>query len=369
MRKMIALLVALLLCFGLLAGCGSPAPAAPATPTPSPGATPDGAGADDGHTYIAMVIRSLSNPFHQMVIRGVHMFAEYRGIPEEYVLILLHDGDSERLLRDMQAQIARTGGNIVFQVDPNQMSDLIPIAEIAEEAGVYWTSIWRRPDEIRVSDYEHWVSAINFDDFQSGYQSGRALFEAMGGEGELWVLDGTAGHAAAMARREGLDYALTHFPGITLVGAEDCGWELSRANASAGNAVAAFPNLAGIWSANDNMAIGAIEALRARGLAGEVKVAGVNAIPDMIDAIINGEAVATISTDPLWQGGIGMAMALDAKRGIHNHRALGEEYRYWLADVLLITTENAQYFLDNYINGNPTFDYTDYFGGKYLGPA
>ncbi len=61
--------------------------------------------------------------------------------------------------------------------------------------------------------------------------------------------------------------------------------------------------MAAVWCANDSMAMGSLEALRAKGLAGKVPVAGADAIPEMLEAIKKGEAVATASTDPLWQAG------------------------------------------------------------------
>jgi ribose transport system substrate-binding protein len=336
------------------------------------GGTGEGGGASAAkpqYTYLCTAIRSLSNPYHQQVIAGMKLYAKSMGIPDEYVLTITHDNNTEKLLRDMQALIAKYDGNIVFQVDPNQMSDLISIAEMCEEAGVYWVSIWKRPDEVKVSDYDHWVAAINFGDYESGYLSAKSLFESMGGKGKVWMLDGTYGHASALLRRNGANQAMKEFPGITLAGYEDCSFEKTKAFNSINNAISANPDLGGIWGANDNMAVGGIEALRAKGVAGKVKVAGVNAIPPMIDAIRAGEAVATISTDPLWQGGITFAMAIDAKNGKYDPKKVGEDRRYWLASVLLITSANVEDYFKNYINGSPKFDYSDYYAGKYIGGA
>lgn len=321
------------------------------------------------YPYICTALRSLSNPYHQQVIQGMELYAEKMGIPKDHVLTITHDNNSEKLLTDMKALITKYDGNIVFQVDPNQKSDLIAVAEMCEDAGVYWTSIWERPEEVKVTDYDHWVAAINFGNFESGYLSAKALFESMGGEGEVWFLDGTKGHAAAESRRDGAEQALAEFPNITMIGYEDCGWEKTKGYNSANNAITANPNLAGIWAANDNMAMGAIEALRAKNLVGEVGVAATNAIPDMITAISEGEAVATISTDPLWQGGMSLAMAVDAYLGKYDPTTVDEDLRYWLAKVVLIDQSNVQDYIDNYLNGTPDIDYSDYYGDKYVSGA
>lgn len=368
MKKVIALLLSVVFLCVCLVGCGTKSET-PASHDPVAQSQEPSDSEEQNYTYLCTALRSLSNPFHQQVIQGMKLYAKSKGIPEEYCLTITHDNNTEKLLNDMRALITKYNGNIVFQVDPNQKSDLISIAEMCEEAKVYWASIWERPDEVKVSDYNYWVTAINFSNFESGYLSAKALFESMGGKGKVWFLDGTTGHASTISRRQGADEALKEFPNIKLVGSEDCSWEKTKGYNSANNAITANPDLDGIWSANDNMAMGALEAVRAKNLVGKIKIAGVNAIPDMIQAISKGEAVATISTDPLWQGGITLATCVDAKNGEYNVTSVGEDRRYWLAKVELIDENNAQQYIDDYLNGNPEYDYSDYYAGKYISGA
>jgi hypothetical protein len=64
-----------------------------------------------------------------------------------------------------------------------------------------------------------------------------------------------------------------------------------------------------------------------------------------------------------------MAMAMDAKRGIYDPSTVDEDRRYWLARVRLIDSSNAEEFMAEIQGGNPTIDYSDYFGDKYIGGA
>ena len=66
----------------------------------------------------------------------------------------------------------------------------------------------------------------------------------------------------------------------------------------------------GVWAANDDMALGALEALLAAGLAGRIPVVGVDGIPEAIAAIGRGELTATVSSDAFYQGSIGLAMGV-----------------------------------------------------------
>ena len=69
-------------------------------------------------------------------------------------------------------------------------------------------------------------------------------------------------------------------------------------------------SIRGVWAANDDMALGALEALRAAGLAGRIPVVGVDGIPEAIAAIGRGELTATVSSDAFYQGSIGLAMGV-----------------------------------------------------------
>ena len=66
--------------------------------------------------------------------------------------------------------------------------------------------------------------------------------------------------------------------------------------------------IGGIWAANDEMALAAVEALRADGRAGQVPVTGIDGIQLAVEAILAGEMAGTVSWDPYWQGGMGLSI-------------------------------------------------------------
>ena len=73
--------------------------------------------------------------------------------------------------------------------------------------------------------------------------------------------------------------------------------------------------ITGVWAGNDDMALGALEALRAAGQAGKVPVVGIDGIPEAVQAIKKGEYVETVSSDAYYQGSIGLAMGLAVLTG------------------------------------------------------
>jgi ribose transport system substrate-binding protein len=108
--------------------------------------------------------------------------------------------------------------------------------------------------------------------------------------------------------------------------------------------------------------MGAIEALRAKGLEGKIPVVGIDAIPEMINAISAGEATATVSSDPYWGGGMALSTALAAYQGKIDVKSLPKDSRCYNGKTILITPDNVEWYLKNYIDGFPEYDWEDYWG-------
>lgn len=310
--------------------------------------------------YLGTAIRSLTNPYHAAWAKGAEMFAEWAGL-KDYNVILTCEGSSEKQLNDIKALVARSKGNVVFCIDPNQSTDAVAIANELEKSKVYFLTFWNKPDDVRVSDYKYWVCHVTFDNRASGYNTAKILFDTIGGKGKVFALQGLLGNSAAIERWEGFQKALKEYPEIELVGWEAGDWLKTKAYNLVSNALTAYPDIKAVWCANDDMATGAIEALRARGLAGKVPVSGVDAIPEMITAIQKGEAVATVSSDAYWQGGMGLAIALAAKKGDIKVEELPENKREWIAKSILVTKENIDWYIQNYVEGKPEYDWTNYW--------
>src|SRR5262245_60140169 len=79
-------------------------------------------------------IRSLSNPYHALWKQGGEDFAASVDAANR-IQTLLSEGDSAKQLSDMRALIARAGkGSVIFNVDPNEASDALPIARLCESS-------------------------------------------------------------------------------------------------------------------------------------------------------------------------------------------------------------------------------------------
>jgi len=312
-------------------------------------------------TSLGTAIRSLENPYHADWAAGGEMFAKSVGYPQ---VIQTCEGSSEKQFNDIKALVAKTGGNVVFCVDPNESPNCVPIAKALEEAGVYFVTFWNKPDDLKVMDYPHWVSHITFDGVAAGQYIATELFKTFKtpNKGKIVAVRGLLANAADIERWEGLALALKSNPDVEMVAYEAADWDRAKAFEKISNMLVAHPDIDGVFAANDNMAMGAIEALRAAGLAGKVKVVGVDGIEEMLRAIAKGEAAATCLPDPKWQGGIGLSIALAAKEGRINVSSLPKEKRQFYATMVNINADNIDKIIKTYLEGTPEFDWTDYWG-------
>ncbi len=304
--------------------------------------------------YLGTSIRSLDNPYHATWNEGGELYAEeINGVHR----VLLCEGSDEKQLDDIKALLATVGTDVVFNIDPNQSPNVTPIVELLEERGVYYVTNWNKPEEMHPWDYKYWVAHIGYGTVAAGYQTAVELFEAMGGEGKIVAIEGMLANTASIERVEGLEKALEEYPDIEMLDHQPANWSRTEAFDLVQNLLLAYPDINGVWAANDSMAMGVIEALRTQGLAGQVKVTGVDGIGEAFEAIRSGDLVATAVNNAHWQGGIGLAMAYKAYTGEINPSELPKNKREYFYDASIVTQDNLDEYLETYVNNVPEYDF------------
>jgi ribose transport system substrate-binding protein len=315
--------------------------------------------------YTANVIRTLSNEYHAAWNRGGRVYAESIGQGPSY-RALLCEGDSDKQLTLMSALIQEAGGkggNVVFNIDPNQSPDAKPIADLCAENQIYFLTQWNKPDDLHPWDYNpYWVSHMGVDGVPSGKYVAEELFKAMGGSGKIVALQGLLANVPAIQRFDGLKQALAANTGIELLEDQTASWDRTAAVAVTEAFLAKYPDLGGIWAANDNMGLGALEALRTAGKAGTIPVVGIDGTSEAINAVIAGEFAATVNNDPQWQGSHGLALPYQAKTGVFDPTKQPNEHREFYFTPVYVNKDNAADVKKNYIDNIPVYDWTDLWG-------
>lgn len=289
-------------------------------------------------------VRNESNPYEASWLDGGDLFAASVGLKQQR---LTYDGESTKQQEQIRQILA--GGDttcLVMNVLPNGDSDTLPIVRAADQAKAFLVTQWNKPAELKPADYDRWISHLTYDGVESGRQIADALFEAMGGSGGVIALQGVLDTAAAKDRFAGLEAALGQNPGIKLLDQQTANFSRAEALAVTKTLLTKHGDaITGIWAANDDMALGALEALGQAGRAGKVAVVGIDAVPDAVKAVSESQMTATVSSDGPWQGGIGLAIGYCVATGELDMADITDVQRAFFAEQFLITSKNAGDFL------------------------
>ena len=135
------------------------------------------------------------------------------------------------------------------------------------------------------------VSYVGSDDYRLGFEIAQYLFAHLQGRGRVLVVSGPVESVTSIARVRAFEDAASAHRAIALVGTCVGDYLRDRARDRVAQWLAANDGIEGCLAANDVMALGAVDALRAAGR--QAAVAGVNAIPEAIAAIRRGDMLAT----------------------------------------------------------------------------
>jgi ribose transport system substrate-binding protein len=136
------------------------------------------------------------------------------------------------------------------------------------------------------------VSFIGADDFKIGYAQAKYLFDKLGGKGRIVILEGTAGAPTNRERLRGYKQALSETPGIQLVASGVGNYQQTDAKRVMGGLLQAHAEIDAVLSANDSMALGALEALK--DAKRNATVIGINGILPAVKKIESGELLASV---------------------------------------------------------------------------
>jgi ribose transport system substrate-binding protein len=136
------------------------------------------------------------------------------------------------------------------------------------------------------------VTYVGADDFEIGYREARYLFDNMGGKGKIVVIEGTPAAPTNRERVRGYQRAFTEFPGIEVLGSGIGNYQQPDARRVTEKLLAEHPQIDAVLSANDSMALGVLEALKAANRT--AIVIGINGIVPAVKQIETGAILATV---------------------------------------------------------------------------
>ena len=278
----------------------------------------------------AAVIKGLDNPFFQQMEQGIDAQAEESDVDVEVQAassITDTSGQADRLNAMAQQ------GYGCYVVNPISGTNLIQgLAQIAAQ-GTPVVNIDSpvEADAAEKADLE--VSTyIGTDNVEAGKMGGEEMVEALGGSGKVALIGGISGDVTSAARLDGFKEGAGDLEIVQTVAAD---WDRQTAQTRATDILSANPDLAGFFSANDDMALGIARAVANAGKTGEVAIIGVDGIEDALKAVESGDLTASVAQYPYAIGEMGVQACEKA--------AAGDELpENVTAPVAVVTKDNAQ---------------------------
>ena len=160
------------------------------------------------------------------------------------------------------------------------------------------------------------AACVTMDDEGAGYMVGENIGKALGGKGNVAILQSPPGAQAGVEREKGFRSAMTkNFPGIKIVGAQNAAWNKDKAIEIMNSFLQVNKELDAVFAVNDNMAEGAMIAAEAAGRLGKIQIWGFNGQKSTLALIEQGKITGTAYTNAYNQGATAAQYALDLLNG------------------------------------------------------
>lgn len=326
MKKRIgATVLAMAMVCTMFAGCSSGSDPAPATTAAQTEAAPAGeetkaeeaqgeetkaeenagAGQESGKKYvIGLAMNTQTNPFFVDVKDGVQKAADEHGI-ELYITDAQDDPTIQ--MKDVENLITKQPDAII--IDTCDSDAIVSSIEACNEAGIPVFTMDRESNGGEV------VSHIGYDAIKSGRMAGQYLVDTLGGKGKIVEIQGIMGTNVAQNRSQGFNEIMKENPEMEIVACQVADFDRAKGMSVMENILQANPEIDGLYAANDEMLLGALEAMEAAGRTADIVKIGCDAIDDTLDAMKAGKVDATIAEPPFFLGKAILNTAFDYLEG------------------------------------------------------
>jgi len=238
-------------------------------------------------------LHNLSEPFFIAVRRELESEAAKLGVE---VSVVDGQSNSAKQTADVEAALASGAQGIILA--PTDVNALAPAVETVLKAGIPIVTLDRRVDNTSVI-----VPHVGADNLAGGRSMAQWVVENFPNGAHIVLISGQPGSSSAIDRTRGIQVAFrTAGLQYQLVAEQSANWQREQGLTVTQNILISLgtqvPQV--ILCEDDDMALGALEALRTSGVSG-VKVLGFNATPEALARVRDGEMAATVEQSPARQ--------------------------------------------------------------------
>ena len=239
-------------------------------------------------------------------------------------------GDAAKQLQQVETFISQKVDAIIMQ--PQEQEACSPAIDKAKAAGILIINC----NSLTITEPDAYVGS---NDSESAEIAMTYIAEQLGGKGNVLMMHGHPGQTAEVKRTEGAMDILAQNPDMTLLDEQTADWDRAEAMTLMENWIQAYGDqINAVFCQNDEMALGALNALVQAGKKDNVLVVGVDAIDDALQSVKDGKMDATVYQDCKGQA----EGAIEAAYKLAKGESVEKEI---LIPFILVTTENVDEYL------------------------
>jgi ribose transport system substrate-binding protein len=246
-------------------------------------------------TTIGVSLAQDDNPFYIAMLRGIRDRAQELGWD---VVTVSANEDKAKQISGVQDLIARGVKGIL--ISPIDAVGVNAAYDAAKAANVPIISV------ARGSTSPNQTLHVAMDEKQIGRDIAEWTAKAIGDEGKVAMLTGPSGVPTFRNLADGYTEVMAKFPKIQIAFRSDGPLTRERGLKQAEDVMVANPDLKAIYAANDDVALGAMQAVIAAGRTDKTIVTGMNGVPPALRGIKDGTLAMTVELNPVQWGRLGV---------------------------------------------------------------
>lgn len=301
-KRVFAVVLAGFMAMTVVTGCAN---GGTKTTQPQAAESTSAASGKSGGGKIALFMTHMSNEFTITLSGSVEKEVKARGY--DYAV---YDAGQDAATQTSQIEQAVTLGVDGIIIEPVSVDGIVPAVKSAKAAGVHVVIVNQRISEPEAAD-----CYVGADAVVTGKLLMEQVMKDIGSKGNIAELLGPMGSDGQVGRSQGFDSVTDANSNVDVVFKDTAEWETEPALTVTENWLNAGKELVAIVSQNDGMALGAAKAVQDAQLQNQIKIYGVDATSEGLQAVLDGKMTATISQGTEDQGKLSADACADLIEG------------------------------------------------------
>jgi ribose transport system substrate-binding protein len=244
--------------------------------------------AKGGMLRIGLTLPGLQFPFFVTMKNDFDQAAAKLGVE---VIYIDAQNDSSKQVAAVESFISQKVDGML--ISPMTQDSIVPVIEEAVKAGIPVVTVDRKANTDKV------LVHVGADNVEGGRAAARYVAKMLNGRGNIIELEGTPGSSPAIDRKKGFDEVIAQNPGLKILVSQTAQFDRAKGHDVMENLMQAYPSYNAVFGANDEMIIGAIEAMSSAGVDLTAKVTvGFDAETDALTYIRQDKLGATVDQFP-----------------------------------------------------------------------